>query len=64
MADRLISADMLGRCFQKYLLAPLKDDGSVPDPPEGYNNNFYSGVVWAYGKILECPTAYENDDES
>lgn len=64
MADRLINADLLARCYQKYLDTPLKEDMSVPDPPEGYFDNFYSGVVWAYGKILECPTAYVDDSKT
>lgn len=52
MTDKEI-LDGLLKCYRTYL------DGDVK-PIEGFNDTFYSGVVWAYSKIIEI---YPNDNE-
>ena len=39
--------DKLGQCLQNYM--HNEDTGPVP----GYSDNFYGGVLWAFGKLVQ-----------
>ena len=39
--------DKLGQCLQNYMRN--EDTGPVP----GYSDNFYGGVLWAFGKLVQ-----------
>ena len=45
--------DLLSKCFRNY----LDKDGCMP--ADGYSNQFYDGVLWAFARLTEI---YPNDD--
>ena len=52
MSDRE-RMDRLGKCFRNY----LGKEGCMP--VEGYRNQFYDGVLWAFSRLVEI---YPGDD--
>ena len=45
--------DKLVKCFQEY----LQQEGCIPI--DGYSNQFYDGVLWAFARLTEI---YPSDD--